>query len=344
MGAIAAALGGFSEGREQRREREERERQRKRQEATDTRAAEQSALELTAARLANQKGERENSVAVEASSQLRAALAGDKSAVAWVAANMPNHPLTTKLLAPDAETFGDLENVIGPGGKPLAVQRGNRGTLRESPYAPYVAPKTIQWRYDAERGVQVNPETGEVRPLQNLPKKEETDAQLTARTSRALASESRLRGDYTSNPLVKDAYGSASALAPVFTSLKQQSPLGDLMALYGIVKLFDPGSVVKEGEIKLAQSATSLPQKVRLLWENTARGRKIPPEYRTQIEGMVEELVSQRKKQLAPVQREFGASARRFGVDSSAVAPDPFLGLGKGSVTSKFGLTPRGAP
>jgi hypothetical protein len=160
------------------------------------------------------------------------------------------------------------------------------------------------------------------------PKKEMTAGQAALQGSREQRQESSLRKDFDANALVKKAYGVAGAVGDARTALAENGPVGDLMALYAMVKMFDPLSVVREGEIKLAQGANSLPDKIRLLYENTARGRKITPYYRKQMESLVDEMVGQNRKLIAPVQSRFGASARRFGVDSSAVAPDPFEGLG----------------
>lgn len=58
-----------------------------------------------------------------------------------------------RLQTPEPETFGDLEPVMDASGKPRMVQRGNRGTLRESSYAPVQKP-------EAERNIDPNSPAG----------------------------------------------------------------------------------------------------------------------------------------------------------------------------------------
>lgn len=167
-------------------------------------------------------------------------------------------------------------------------------------------------------------------------------ANAAVQETRKMRQESSLAQRYQNNPIVKQGYGQANALAPVSSALAQDTPVGDLMALYGIVKLYDPNSVVREGEIKLAQSAMSLPTKLRVLLSNAAYGRKLTPEYRQQIAGIAQEIVSQQKSLVNPVMADYGRDAARFGVDSASVAPDMFRGIDfKGGAANPYKKLPR---
>lgn len=99
FGAIAAALGGFNEGREQRRERE-------RQEALDKERREGTALARAAQLFREQAPEREAAQRREREGQLASlierARGGDESAVAEVIAMRPD--LANEFRAPEAET------------------------------------------------------------------------------------------------------------------------------------------------------------------------------------------------------------------------------------------------
>lgn len=138
-----------------------------------------------------------------------------------------------------------------------------------------------------------------------------------------------LQGDYKGNETVKKAYGISNAVSGLKAALAGETPMDDLSIIYETVKLFDPGSAVKEGEIKLAQSANSLPGQVQLLVDGWRSGRKLTPAMRQQIAGLLERKVSESRNAVAPVQSEAGAMARRYGVapDSAYIAPDPFRGV-----------------
>lgn len=172
-----------------------------------------------------------------------------------------------------------------------------------------------------EAGLYIRGSKGTVKRVGASPPAKESGGMTLFQSSRA---EAGLAGRYQNNPLVKNAYGIANAIGPARVALQENSPLGDLMALYAIVKLYDPESVVREGEIKLAQSANSLPDAIRLLYLNTAKGRKVTPYYRQQIESMIGSMQKQKEAQIAPVQRQFGLEARQIGADSATVAPSPF--------------------
>ncbi len=134
---------------------------------------------------------------------------------------------------------------------------------------------------------------------------------------------------FQANPVVKDAYGVANALGTIKAGLSNESPMADLQTMYAVVKLFDPGSVVREGEIKLSRSANSLPGRAQLLWNNWTQGRILTPEMRAQIAGLVDEQMGQYETRLSPIQGAYGQQARSRGVeaDSAFIAPSPFEGV-----------------
>lgn len=146
---------------------------------------------------------------------------------------------------------------------------------------------------------------------------------------------------FQANPVVKDAYGVANALGTIKAGLSNESPMADLQTMYAVVKLFDPGSVVREGEIKLSRSANSLPGRAQLLWNNWTKGRILTPEMRAQIAGLVDEQMGQYETRLSPIQGAYGQQARSRGVeaDSAFIAPSPFEG-----VRAIKGPAPKGRP
>lgn len=140
-----------------------------------------------------------------------------------------------------------------------------------------------------------------------------------------------LQQRYSQNPMVQKAYGVAGAITGLRAALAGDSPMDDLSIIYETVKLFDPNSAVKEGEVKLARSANSLPGQVKLLVDGWRTGRKLTPEMRQQIEQLLERKMAESEASVVPIQAEMGATARRYGVqaDSAYIAPSPFQALRK---------------
>lgn len=164
---------------------------------------------------------------------------------------------------------------------------------------------------------------------------------------RAFQREGQLSGDFRQEQAIKDANGIASAVATIRGALANPTPQGDLAAIYALVKLYDPGSVVREGEIALTQSAASLPQRVRVLYDQYRSGQKLLPEQRAAIAEIANSIVAERQIQINPVLQRYGRRARQWGVDSAVVAPNPLEGAEvrpQGFDLSAYGLTPAPRP
>lgn len=65
--------------------------------------------------------------------------------------------------------------------------------------------------------------------------------------------------------------------------LKSESGVGDLALIFGLAKLFDPRSVVREGEVTTLQSTAGLPEQVMNMYKEVKEGRKMGPVQREQI-------------------------------------------------------------
>lgn len=188
--------------------------------------------------------------------------------------------------------------------------------------------RQTQDRYEEkpERGGVAIYKNGEFQKWKVTPPSERgSDAGLT----RTLSRESKLRDDYQSDPVVKNAYGVANAAAQIRAAAQNvNNPQGDLDIIYQVVKIRDPNSVVREGEIDLQRAARSLGTQVSLAWEKAKSGRMLSPDERRQIVELVGVKEGAMRQQIAPIQKTFGAASRKFGADSAFVAPDPFSGSG----------------
>lgn len=146
-------------------------------------------------------------------------------------------------------------------------------------------------------------------------------------SQRTFQRESSLSGEYQRNPVIQDAYGIANAAAQIEAAARDvRNPQGDLDIIYNVVKLRDPGSVVREGEIDLQRAARSIGTQITTAWQKAKSGRMLTPQEREQIVALTGVKLDAARQRVAPVQADFGARARRWGADSSFVAPDPLAG------------------
>jgi len=73
-------------------------------------------------------------------------------------------------------------------------------------------------------------------------------------------------------------------------SVGQESPIGDVAAATQIMKLLDPGSVVRESELKVAMKANGLAERLLVFIPNTFTGKILTPGQRKQFLGLAEEF------------------------------------------------------
>ena len=204
----------------------------------------------------------------------------------------------------------------------------------------YNQPKT---QFSESRGAIIDMENGTARPVDGLPGKI-VDPMVQA-TREATAARSRdaqdlrrdnardrqvdtLKRQYDSETTIKNSKERADAFNGVLNALKVNNPLGDINVIYSLVKVFDPGSVVKEGEIKLTQKANSLPGQVKLIVQNMKTGRMVTDQQKQ----WVRELIAMQAddSQIAPVQKRYGQRVRDLNLtpsDSAFIAPSPYENL-----------------
>lgn len=87
------------------------------------------------------------------------------------------------------------------------------------------------------------------------------------------AIEGRLYDDYRNAQPVKNLVLVRDAVRNIAALSKSKTGIADIGIVYSLVKVLDPASAVKEGEITLSQSANPAAQKIADAWNNAAKGR-----------------------------------------------------------------------
>lgn len=84
-----------------------------------------------------------------------------------------------------------------------------------------------------------------------------------------------LRKEFNALPEVK-LYGEGlNAVAGMLRAPK--GPQGDLAVIYGFAKAMDPGSVVREGEMDMANSTASIVAQMKMKYKSFREGHGLPP-------------------------------------------------------------------
>jgi hypothetical protein len=121
----------------------------------------------------------------------------------------------------------------------------------------------------------------------------------------------KLRGDFRSEPVYKAHQEVQAAHAQITQSLKQASPAGDLAGATKIMKILDPGSVVRESELGMAMAATGLLDRVQNKAQMILSGEKLTPAQRKDFQLLADTLAAESAKQYNAKRGEYEGIAQR---------------------------------
>lgn len=121
----------------------------------------------------------------------------------------------------------------------------------------------------------------------------------------------KLRGDFRSEPVYKAHQEMTSAYGQIQQSLKQASPAGDLAGATKVMKLLDPGSVVRESELGMAMAATGLLDRAQNYAQMVVSGQKLTPSQRQDFQKLADALYSESVKQYNGKRSEYQGIAER---------------------------------
>ena len=121
----------------------------------------------------------------------------------------------------------------------------------------------------------------------------------------------KLRSDFRSEPIYKGFQEVKSAYDQVKESAKLASPAGDLAAATKVMKILDPGSVVRESELGLALSASGLGDRVGNYANMVITGQKLTPTQRKDFLNLSEQLYNASANQYNNKRGEYVAIAER---------------------------------
>ena len=106
-------------------------------------------------------------------------------------------------------------------------------------------------------------------------------AKPDSQSNQAFDNISSLRKEYNSLPEAKDYSAAMNAVGGMWKA--PDNAQGDLAVIYGYAKAMDPGSVVREGEMDMANSTSSTVQDIARKYGKIAEGNRLPPEVRKQL-------------------------------------------------------------
>ena len=153
--------------------------------------------------------------------------------------------------------------------------------------------------------------------------------------------ESSLKKMFSNEPIYKDFNDMQSAYKQVQSSLAQENPIGDVAAATKIMKLLDPGSVVRESELGIAMAATGKMDRLQNYVQNWANGTKLTPTQRQDFQNLANELYAAAGQTYNMKRNEFVDFGTKYNLDANkalgAPAKIPSVMAGSGSIASSGG-------
>jgi len=125
--------------------------------------------------------------------------------------------------------------------------------------------------------------------------------------------EMSLGKSFRSEPIYKDFNDMKSAFSQVVSSFKQGTPIGDVAGATKIMKLLDPGSVVRESELAIAMQAGGRLDRLQNYFNMWASGEKLTPTQRDDFQALANELYAAAGQAYNQKRAEYESFGRSYG-------------------------------
>ena len=118
---------------------------------------------------------------------------------------------------------------------------------------------------------------------------------------------------FKAEPIYKDYSDMKSAFGQVVSSLSQGTPIGDVAGATKVMKLLDPGSVVRESELGIAMAASGRMDRLNNYFSNMMSGQKLTPTQREDFKALSNELYAAAGQAYNQKRREYETFGQAYG-------------------------------
>lgn len=253
-------------------------------------------------------------------------------------------PTTQNVETPNAPVNVDL-SAIFPGRGNMSIPILNREQMLQQTLRQKLAEAGIEAqsagakagaeagaKYPFERALESDKAAAEAARLQYTQSQENARAQLSKDTSLKVAGmnlqatnanrlqerANKLTDDFRTDTapfaVMDDAFAKIKAAASIKTG---DDPTGasDVALLYGYMKLLDPNSAVREGEVALAQQTQGIPGRVVTAYNNALNGQKLSPAARQNFITAATKTYEAVQPRLKMIEGRYQDRAKGAGVD-----------------------------
>jgi hypothetical protein len=131
-----------------------------------------------------------------------------------------------------------------------------------------------------------------------------------------------LRGDFEQAPAYKNFATVSPAYSTIKAALSDDSGAGDMSGLYSYIKLLDPGSAVREGEVATAQNTSNVPDAILTLYNRALSGQFLSPKQREDFRRNAANIYQNSRTLFKKHQDNYRGMSKRLFIDDANVVYD----------------------
>ena len=254
-------------------------------------------------------------------------------AMKFAAGNKFLQPLMAVMLKP--QKLGEGENLVLPtmGGSPSNLAAGG------AKIAPEVR-QAMQMLGINKDVMQLNPQELQAVNAKVMQLNQSKGTNISVNTGQhGFDNALKLRENFKSEPIYKGFTEVESANNQIKQAAAMKSPAGDLAAATKVMKILDPGSVVRESELGMAMQATGVEDRVKNYATMVLNGTKLTPSQRTDFVALAEKLTNAAGTQYNTKRAEYEQIAAANGLSVPASVP-PAAKLNTPTNATATGIAP----
>lgn len=135
-----------------------------------------------------------------------------------------------------------------------------------------------------------------------------------------MSDEQKLRKEF--NDQAKVFEGVRQQYGVVQSAASNPSPAGDVGLIFAIMKMFDPGSVVREGEFATAANSGSVPERVRAQYNMALKGQRLSDAQRKDFVGTATRIYRGRLERFKNTYNRYSDLAQQYHIPSDRIVFD----------------------
>lgn len=143
-----------------------------------------------------------------------------------------------------------------------------------------------------------------------------------AKIQTGFANEQGLRKEFEGLPEIKNYKQAYPAYSAIADATKRNTPQSDINIVYGLAKLYDPTSVVREGEYATVANSPNIPEKVKGYAQYLAGGGRLSTETKNQILAEAKSRIGTYEAEAKKAKSSYEGIAKKRGMDPASVFTD----------------------